>query len=80
MVETRARAVDRINTQPRYTEADAIRLNHMFRGRDTAEVLEIVLKEQMLGDVATVSSFGTEAIVLLHLIAPIATRWWAYWG
>lgn len=69
MVEVRARAVDRIDTQPRYTEADAIRLNHMFRGRDTAEVLEIVLKEQMLGDVATVSSFGTEAIVLLHLIA-----------
>ncbi|NBU78780.1 MAG: phosphoadenylyl-sulfate reductase [Sphingomonadaceae bacterium] len=69
MVDTPARAVDRINTQPRYTEADAIRLNHMFRGRDTAEVLEIVLKEQMLGDVATVSSFGTEAIVLLHLIA-----------
>lgn len=69
MVETRSRAVDRINTQPRHGAADAIRLNNMFRGRDTIEMLETVLKEQMLGDAATVSSFGTEAIILLHLIA-----------
>ena len=54
MGDVSARAVDRINTQPRHTEADAIRLNHMFRGRDTAEILEVVLKEQMLGEVATV--------------------------
>ena len=69
MADTRVRAVDRIDTTPRYTEADAIRLNNMFRGRDTLEMLETVLKEQMLGDVALVSSFGAEAVVLLHLVA-----------
>lgn len=71
MADTRVRAVDRIDTSPRYTEADAIRLNNMFRGRDTFEVLETVLPEQMLGDVATVSSFGAEAVVLLHLLSRI---------
>jgi phosphoadenosine phosphosulfate reductase len=66
-----ARTIDRINTTPRYTEADAIRLNHMFRGRDTVEMLELLLKENMLGDAAIVSSFGAESSVLLHLIANI---------
>ena len=71
MAETAARPIDRIDTAPRYTEADAIRLNNMFRGRDTLEMLETVLKEQMLGDVAAVSSFGAEAVVLLHLISRV---------
>jgi phosphoadenosine phosphosulfate reductase len=71
MAETRTRARDRINTSPRYQETDAIRLNHMFRGRDTVEMLEVLLRENMLGDVAIVSSFGAESAVLLHLIASI---------
>jgi phosphoadenosine phosphosulfate reductase len=62
---------DRINTAPRYTEADAIRLNQMFRGRDTVEMLEVLLREHMLGDAAIVSSFGAESAVLLHLIGSI---------
>lgn len=65
------RIIDRIVTTPRYTEADAIRLNQMFRGRDTVEMLELVLKENMLGDVAIVSSFGAESAVLLHVIGRI---------
>jgi phosphoadenosine phosphosulfate reductase len=65
------RIIDRINTAARYTEADAIRLNNMFRGRDTVEMLEIVLRENMLGDAAIVSSFGAESAVLLHLIGSI---------
>lgn len=65
------RIIDRIDTAPRYTEADAIRLNQMFRGRDTVEMLEVLLKENMLGDVAIVSSFGAESAVLLHLIGSI---------
>ncbi|MFN5632502.1 MAG: phosphoadenylyl-sulfate reductase [Sphingomonadales bacterium] len=65
------RSPDRIDTGPRYSETDAIRLNHMFRGRDTVEMLEILLKENMLGDAAIVSSFGAESAVLLHLIASI---------
>jgi phosphoadenosine phosphosulfate reductase len=71
MAEAQDRVIDRIDTQPRYTESDAIRLNNMFRGRDTVEVLETVLKENMLGEVAAVSSFGAEAVVLLHLISQV---------
>ncbi len=67
----RVRVIDRIDTTPRYTEADAIRLNHMFRGRDTVEMLTTLLRENMLGDAAIVSSFGAESAVLLHLIGSI---------
>jgi phosphoadenosine phosphosulfate reductase len=65
------RIADRINTAPRYTEGDAVRLNNMFRGCDTIEMLTILLRENMLGDAAVVSSFGAESAVLLHLIASI---------
>ncbi len=65
------RIIDRIDTAPRYTEADAIRLNNMFRGRDTVEMLETVIRESMLGDAVIVSSFGAESAVLLHLIGTI---------
>ena len=67
----KVRIVNRINTAPRYTEGDAVRLNNMFRGRDTFEMLTILLRENMLGDAAVVSSFGAESAVLLHLIASI---------
>jgi phosphoadenosine phosphosulfate reductase len=69
MAETRC--IDRIDTTPRYTDADAIRLNNMFRGCDTVEMLEVLLRENMLGDAAIVSSFGAESAVLLHLIAEV---------
>lgn len=69
MAEARVR--DRINAAPRYSEGDAIRLNQMFRGRDTAEMLDLVIRENMLGDAAIVSSFGAESAVLLHLIGCI---------
>lgn len=65
------RIIDRIDTSPRYTDADAVRLNNMFRGHDTVEMLTVLLKENMLGDAAIVSSFGAESAVLLHLIASI---------
>jgi phosphoadenosine phosphosulfate reductase len=65
------RTIDRIDTSPRYTESDAIRLNNMFRGRDTVEMLTVLLRENMLGDAAIVSSFGAESAVLLHLIGSI---------
>jgi phosphoadenosine phosphosulfate reductase len=65
------RVISRINTAPQYTETDAIRLNNMFRGRDTADMLTTLLKESILGDAAIVSSFGAESAVLLHLIGSI---------
>jgi len=65
------RTIDRIDTGPRFTEADAIKLNRMFRGSETVEMLTTVLREQLAGDVAVVSSFGAESAVLLHLVASI---------
>ena len=79
-ITTRTR--DRIDTGPRFSEGDAIRLNRMFRGRDTVEMLRSVIEDGLVGELATVSSFGAESAVLLHLIAqvdpaPIAIRWWS---
>jgi phosphoadenosine phosphosulfate reductase len=65
------RTADRIDTGPRFTDADAIRLNRMFRGTDTTELLRAVLQDRLVGEVAAVSSFGAESAVLLHLIAGI---------
>ncbi len=68
--EQRRRA-DRIDTGPRYSATDAVRMNHMFRGRDTSEMLTALFADNMLGDAAIVSSFGAESAVLLHLIGSI---------
>lgn len=69
MAEQRIR--DRIDTGPRFSESDAIRLNRLFQGTDTADMLATVLHERMAGDIAVVSSFGAESAVLLHLVAQI---------
>jgi phosphoadenosine phosphosulfate reductase len=67
----RMRAVDRIDTGPRFTEADAIRLNRLYRGTDTLDMLTSVLASGLAGDVAMVSSFGAESAVLLHLVSRV---------
>ncbi len=65
------REIDRIDVAPRWTVADAIRLNNLFRGTGTEEMLREVLGGHMLGEVALVSSFGAESAVLLHLVARV---------
>lgn len=65
------RTVDRLDTGPRFNEADAVRLNRLFKGTDTLEMLGTVLRERMAGELAVVSSFGAESAVLLHLVAQI---------
>ena len=65
------RPVDRIDTGPRFSEADAVRLNRIFHGNDTVEMLSSVLRDGLAGDVAVVSSFGAESSVLLHLVSRI---------
>ena len=49
------RAIDRIDTGPRFTEQDAIRLNRMFRGTETEEWLRAVIGGSLAGDTAVVS-------------------------
>ncbi len=73
MASKLTRTVDTIATGPRFTETEAIRLNNLFRGTDTPEMLRSVLGDRLLGDVAVVSSFGAESTVLLHLLAQINT-------
>lgn len=68
------RSIDRIDTGPRFGEAEAIRLNRLFQGSDTADMLVGVLRDRLAGDVAVVSSFGAESAVLLHLVAQIDSR------
>jgi phosphoadenosine phosphosulfate reductase len=71
MADAAARRVDRIDVTPRFGERDAIRLNNLFRGVPTEEMLRTALTEQMVGEVALVSSFGAESAALLHLVASI---------
>ncbi|WP_252260215.1 phosphoadenylyl-sulfate reductase [Erythrobacter aurantius] len=65
------RKIDRLDASPRFTEHDAVRLNRMFRGSSTQEWLEAVIKDNLAGDIAIVSSFGAESAVLLHLVAQV---------
>ena len=71
MDKVSARPLDRIDTSPRFSESDAIRLNRMFRGQDTREMLASVFQDSLAGDIAVVSSFGAESAVLLHLVAQV---------
>src|SRR3546814_18337184 len=66
------RSRDRIDVAPRFTQADVIRLNNLFRGQDAAEVVASVIGAGLLGESAIVSSFGAESAVLLHLVSRVA--------
>lgn len=65
------RTLDIINTTPRFTAADAARLNERFADADAATMLAQVMAEGLVGQLAVVSSFGAESAVLLHLVSTI---------
>ncbi len=66
-----ARKLDVIDARPRFVQADADALNARFAGTGTADMLRTLVAEGTLGEVAVVSSFGTESAVLLHLVASV---------
>ena len=66
-----ARRIDRIDTGPRFTEADAALLNARFAGVETREMLRAVIAEGLAGRIGVVSSFGAESAILLHMVAQI---------
>ncbi len=66
-----ARILDRIDSAPRFDEAQAIALNNRFRGAETIDMLRELLRDRLAGNAAVVSSFGAESAVLLHLVAQI---------
>ncbi len=67
----RLRTIDRLDTGPRFTAADVAALNARFAGVATRDMLAAVLREELAGRIAAVSSFGAESAVLLHLIASV---------
>lgn len=66
-----ARLIDTLDTGPRFTAADAAALNARFEGVETRAMLAMLLREGLIGRGAIVSSFGTESVVMLHLIASV---------
>lgn len=52
-------------------EAHAAELNRRFARWRTRDVLDEIINHDFPGDVALVSSFGAESVVLLHLVASI---------
>lgn len=70
-MERNSQSLGRVDEITRFTNIDALQLNLVFRGYDTIEVLTDVIQNSLLGRVAVISSFGTDAAVLLHLVATI---------
>ena len=66
-----ARKIDRIDTGPRFSEADAALLNARFAGVETRVMLRAVIAEGLAGRIGVVSSFGAESAILLHMVAQI---------
>ncbi|VAW01856.1 Phosphoadenylyl-sulfate reductase [thioredoxin] [hydrothermal vent metagenome] len=63
------RQKDIIDARPFFTQEDADALNARFMGVGAGAMLKTLFEEDQLGKIALVSSFGTEAAVLLHLVA-----------
>jgi len=63
------RTKDIIDARPFFTQEDADLLNARFEGVPAEVMLKTLFAEDQLGKIGLVSSFGTEAAVLLHLVA-----------
>jgi phosphoadenosine phosphosulfate reductase len=71
LARSEPRTRDALDLAPRFSEHDAVRLNRMFRGASTQDMLEAVIRDRLAGDLAIVSSFGAESAALLHLVASV---------
>ena len=63
------RALDRIDVRPAYSAEDAAAYETRFAGVPAPEMLRTLLTGELHGQIAAVSSFGTESAVLLHMVA-----------
>ncbi len=63
------RALDRIDARPAYPAEDAAAYETRFAGVPAPEMLRTLLTGELHGQIAAVSSFGTESAVLLHMVA-----------
>lgn len=65
------RVADTIDVAPAFTAADAAARQIRFAGMPAAEMLRELLTGELAGRVASVSSYGAESAVLLHMVAQI---------
>lgn len=63
------RALDRIDVRPTYTDEDAAAYEARFASVPASDMLRTLLTGELHGQIAAVSSFGTESAVLLHMVA-----------
>ena len=66
-----ARIPDVIDTAPAFTVADVARLTAKYAGVPTQAMLADLLRDELRGRIAAVSSFGAESAVLLDMVAKV---------
>ncbi|MEH3159374.1 MAG: phosphoadenylyl-sulfate reductase [Sphingomonas taxi] len=66
-----ARALDTIDVAPPFTTADAAAMQIRFAGVSAQDMLRELLTGELAGRIASVSSYGAESAVLLHMVAAI---------
>ncbi|MFS0771626.1 phosphoadenylyl-sulfate reductase [Sphingomonas sp. 1P08PE] len=66
-----ARILDTIDTAPAFTAADAAAMQDRFAGVPAPAMLRELLTGDLAGRIASVSSYGAESAVLLHMVATI---------
>ena len=66
-----ARRLDLIDVAPAFTTADAAAMEARFAGVPAPVMLRELIAGELAGRIASVSSFGAESAVLLHMVAEI---------
>lgn len=66
-----ARDLDLIDVRPAFTAADAAAMQARFAGVPAPDMLRELITGELSGRSASVSSFGAESAVLLHMVASI---------
>ncbi len=66
-----SRALDTIDVSPAFTTADAAAMQIRFAGVPATEMLRELLTGELAGRIASVSSYGAESAVLLHMVAQV---------
>ena len=66
-----SRVADVIDVAPAFTTADAAAMQIRFAGVSAADMLRTLLTGELAGRIASVSSYGAESAVLLHMVAEV---------
>ena len=69
MASAVSRLLDVIDVRPAFTPADSVAMEERFQGVPAPEMLAQLLRGELQGRIAAVSSFGAGSAVLLHMVA-----------